>query len=239
MTGPNGHTLVRIPEGPFEMGSEEFDIERPIRSVYVSEFLIDRYPVTNRQYAAFVESTGMSAPPDWNEGLPREHLSDHPVQQVSFLQAMAYADWVGLRLPREDEWEKAARGTDGRRWPWGENFDEALALVWDHAKVTGTTSIAVTQNPESASPYGIEQMAGNVEEWVDSPLSAVVGPQTPYTDGRCRVLRGGSWFYTNEYTRCAYRRGALPDFIGYLGAGGPGFRCASDVATVATSKTDA
>ena len=222
--------MVVVPAGPFLTGSDEFDLEGPPRTVDLAAFRIDRYPVTGARYLAFVEATGHPAPPDWLDGRPVPGREDHPVERVSWHDATAYAAWAGKRLPTEAEWEKAARGTDGRRFPWGEAFDEARCIAWDHAMVLDVTTMPVTAHPGGASPYGVEQLAGNVEEWVRDELLPYPGSThvSPMAAGGLRVVRGGSWFYTQEHTRCAYRRGLPPEFTGWSQAGGPGFRCAQD-----------
>jgi formylglycine-generating enzyme required for sulfatase activity len=222
--------MVLVPRGPFLMGSSEFDLEGPPHMVDVPAFWIDRYPVTASGYLAFVLATGHPAPPDWPAGRPAAGREDHPVERVSWHDAVAYARWTGKRLPTEAEWEKAARGTDGRRFPWGDTFAEDRCIVWDHAMVLDVTTMPVSSHPSGASPYGVEQLAGNVEEWVEDELRPYPGSThvSPSAAGGLRVVRGGSWFYTQEHTRCAYRRGLLPDFTGWTQAGGPGFRCASD-----------
>lgn len=229
MSAPT-HEMVLVPAGPFLMGSDEFDLEGPPRTVDLPAFWIDRYPVTCAQYAEFTGATGHPVPPDWPGGRPVPGREDHPVERVSWHDARAYAAWAGLRLPTEAEWEKAARGTDGRRFPWGAEFDERHCIVWDHAMVLDVTTMPVTSHPSGASPYGCEQLGGNVEEWVEDELLPYPGSshRSPSAAGGLRVVRGGSWFYTQEHTRCAYRRGLLPGFTGWSQAGGPGFRCAKD-----------
>ncbi len=222
--------MVLVPAGPFLMGSGEFDLEGPPRTIDLHAFWIDRYPVTCAQYQAFVEATGHPAPPDWPDRRPVPGRENHPVERVSWHAARAYAEWTRKRLPTEAEWEKAARGADGRRFPWGDEFNEAHCIAWDHAMVLGVTTVPVISHPTGASPYGVEQLAGNVEEWVEDELRPYPGSShdSPSAAGGLRVVRGGSWFYTQEHTRCAYRRGLPPAFDGWSQAGGPGFRCACD-----------
>lgn len=227
------HDLILIPAGSFLMGSDEFDLEGPERTVELAAFEIDRYPVTVAQYRAFTVATGRAWPDDFPSDARLAEdptLLVHPVERVSWHDAQAYAAWAGLRLPSETEWERASRGTDGRRWPWGDRFDEARAVVWDNAKALGVTTVPVDQFPGGESADGVRHLAGNVEEWVADVLLPYPGSThvSPSAAGACRVLRGGSWFYTNEYARGSFRRGALPEFTGYAGAGGPGFRCARD-----------
>lgn len=222
--------MVLVPAGPFLMGSDEFPREGPVRTVELPAFWIDRYPVTNEAYHRFVEASGRAAPPDWPGGRPPSGRLDHPVERVTWHDAVAYAAWAGKRLPTEAEWEKAARGTDGRRWPWGDTFDERRCIVWDHAMALDVTTMPVTAHPDGVGPYGVAEMAGNVEEWVADELRPYPGSRhrSPMAAGGLRVVRGGSWFYTQEHARCAYRRGLPPDFDGWSQAGGPGFRCALD-----------
>jgi formylglycine-generating enzyme required for sulfatase activity len=229
-TAPVTTGMVLVPSGEFVQGSEEFDLEAPSHRIHLPAFWIDRYPVTNEQYLGFVRATGHPPPPDWPDGRPPEGRLDHPVERVSWHDAVAFASWAGKRLPTEAEWEKAARGKDARRWPWGNAFDESRCIVWDHAMALDVTTVPVTAHPEGASPYGVEQMAGNVEEWVADELLPYPGSshRSPSAGGGLRVVRGGSWFYTQEHARCAYRRGLAPDFTGWSQAGGPGFRCALD-----------
>lgn len=232
-TLPPGHDLVRIAAGEFVCGSDDFDIEAPERTEHLHAFEIDRYPVTVEQFARYCRETGAATPPDFPDATrlaAEPELLRHPVERVSWHEAVAYADWAGLRLPTEAEWERAARGTDGRRWPWGDRFDEARAVVWDNAKALGVTTVSIERFPGGESADGVRHLAGNVEEWVHDELRPYPSSshRSPVAEGGCRVLRGGSWFYTNEYARGSFRRGALPDFTGYAGAGGPGFRCARD-----------
>lgn len=225
--------MVLVPPGPFVMGSEEFAREAPQRTVDLPAFWIDRFPVTNNDYAAFVSATGHRAPVDWHAGQPRDGLGDHPVM-VTWTDADAYAVWAGKRLPTEAEWEKAARGTDGRRYPWGNSWDPSRALTWETAAVTGMRSEPVTARPRGASPYGCEQMIGLLEEWTADWYDAY--PGSDYSSRgygeRYRVLRGGAWIFTQTHARCAYRCFELPDRppveMEVLGA--PTFRCALDAA---------
>ncbi|MDQ2624071.1 MAG: formylglycine-generating enzyme family protein [Actinomycetota bacterium] len=224
------HDFVQIPAGEFVMGSDEFDIEAPRRTVRVDSFLLDRHPVTVEQYRLFCEDTDHVLPGDF----PGPGAKDrHPVERVSWSDAVAYCEWIGARLPSEAEWERAARGTSGLRYPWGEEFDEDRCIVWERAVTLGITTVAVDELTDGASPDGVLHLAGNVEEWVDGVFLPYPGSAhvSPYAEGDCRTLRGGSWFYTQEYARGAYRRGAVPSFTGYPGGGGPGFRCARSAAT--------
>jgi iron(II)-dependent oxidoreductase len=226
-TAQENENMVWIDEGPFTMGSELFDIEGPPREVFVKGFWIDRYPVTHGQYFEYVQQTGAPMVPDWPADGPPENIRDHPVERVTWQEARNYANWLGKRLPTEAEWEKAARGTDGRDWPWGPEFIEANTNVWDSAKPLNLMTVANGALPGNVSPYGVWDMSGNVEEWVEDVFAPYPGGTSdfPSTSGNCRVLRGGSWFYTDEMARTSFRRGAIPTFSGYELAGGPGFRC--------------
>jgi formylglycine-generating enzyme required for sulfatase activity len=198
--------MVIIPAGEFIMGSphsQGFADERPQRSVFLRSFLIDRYEVTNAQYERFVNATGHAVPTNpnpavtlWNDGRPIPGSEAHPVVNVSWHDAAAYCAWAGKRLPTEAEWEKAARGTNARRYPWGNDWDYTRAnsasywagrtiefkdaLEWKAFWVDGegariaqakglrgeVLTLPVGSFPAGASPYGLFDMAGNVSEWV-------------------------------------------------------------------------
>jgi gamma-glutamyl hercynylcysteine S-oxide synthase len=224
--------MVLVPAGPFLMGSDEFAREAPPRLVDLPAFRIDRYPVTNDEYGAFVAGTGHREPVDWVGHRPRPGTGRHPAM-VTWTDADAYAAWAGKRLPTEAEWEKAARGTDGRRYPWGNEWDTSRALTWETVAVTGNRTEPVDARPAGASPYGCEQMVGLLEEWVADWYAAYPGSayrSLAYGE-RYRVLRGGAWIFTQTHARCAYRCFELPDRppaeMEVLGA--PTFRCAADV----------
>lgn len=217
---------VTIPGGAFQMGSAEsanvLD-ESPCHLVTVATFQISRTPVTNAQYLDFVRQTRHAAPGNWMRGEFPTGEGDHPVTHVDWYDANAFARWVGARLPTEAEWEKAARGTDGRTWPWGETrADSTRAHFCQPVKHSGTC--AVTDHPSGASPYGVLDMAGNVWEWVSSiyrpyPYEAQDGRQERKS-GAERVLRGGS-FYSDDprFLRCSTRSSSYPtrrrDHIGF------------------------
>ena len=198
------------------MGSpdgEGDDDEHPQHTVYVDDYWIGKTEVTNAQYARCVEAGGCPAPNNnrWNDGA----LVDHPVTNVSWDNAVAYSRWlteqsgITVRLPSEAEWEKAARGSDGRRYPWGDAQPSATLLNFSESKI-GTTT-AVGNYPDGASPYGALDMAGNVWEWVadwydggyyaDAPARNPTGSES----GQPRVLRGGSWFNAAPSVRPANR----------------------------------
>jgi formylglycine-generating enzyme required for sulfatase activity len=229
--GPDGKDMILIPAGPFLMGSDEYGPETPPHKVTLDAFYIDKYPVTNAEYKRFVDATGHKLPQHWQDHQCPEGRADHPVYMLNWYDAQAYAAWAGKRLATEAEWEKAARGTDGRRWPWGDAFDESKTVVWENAMIQGLTTVPVTQYPEGASPFGVCQMAGQVEEWVDDWYQPYPGSlyRSQCYGQEYKVLRGGSWFYTQQYARCAYRRCARPDAMGFADCDGPGFRCVMDV----------
>ena len=217
--------MMAIPAGEFTMGSDVED-ERPAHVVFVGAFEIDMFEVTNEGFARFVEETdyvtdaekeGDSMP--WrvySEGKPK-----HPVVKVSWNDAKAYCEWVGKRLPTEAEWEKAARGTDARIYPWGNEWDVAKANTKE-AGYRGT--IIVGSLPDGASPYGVMDMAGNVAEWTADWFKAYPGSdyQSPYFGEKYRVIRGGGWFSDEELVRTTERSASSVT----LANDDVGFRCA-------------
>lgn len=233
--GHGGPDMLLVPAGPFLMG-------RARRSVYLDAFYMDVTPVTNREFLTFVEVTGYR-PTDEGAGRFLHHLpgrkiprgkENHPVVFVSWTDANAYAAWAGKRLPTEAEWEKAARGTDGRKYPWGRAEPGPDSANYGHAR-SGT--VAVGSYPGGASPYGILDLAGNVWEWCgehDDPAFYADGPdQNPHNElgaggvaagGRRPrfVMRGGSYMYTAR----ALRTYSRTSFEAHYRFGDGGFRCA-------------
>jgi formylglycine-generating enzyme required for sulfatase activity len=162
--------MVLVPAGEFIMGSQRGDHwsetdERPQRVVHVAAFYIDQLEVTNLQYRRFLEATEWPMPPEWRQRIEVEDTEFLPVTGVTWHDATAYARWVGKRLPTEAEWEKAARGTDARRFPWGNEFSI------DYAN-NERDLLAVGSRAAGASPYGALDMAGNVAEWTATPYAA-------------------------------------------------------------------
>lgn len=230
--GPDGKEMKLIPGGPFLMGDDDGPEDaRPRHRVDLPDYWIDKYPVTNAEYAAFLAATGHRPPPHWTDGGYPPGKGNHPVVSVSWEDAQAYAVWAGKRLPTEAEWEKAARGSDGRAWPWGNTFEPSRCNTREAGR-GGTTSVDA-HSPQGDSPYGVADMAGNVWEWTADWYQAY--PGSHYTNANfgqeCRVLRGGSWSYPADAARCARRSFDFPDFLfeSY------GFRCALDKGMYAQS----
>ena len=224
----NHKGMVFVPAGDFVMGDDRFVRESPKRKVHVSDFWIDKYLVTNAEYLAFATVVDAQRPAHWIDGRYPEGNDDHPAE-VSWTMADLYARAHGKRLPTEAEWEKAARGTDERLYPWGDRFDSALSLTWETSSVTGAHSEPVDARPAGASPYGCEQMVGLCEEWCSDEYLGYPGSEHSsrgYGTGM-RVLRGGSWIFPVTHARCSYRCFEDPDLdtSGYAQLGGPGFRC--------------
>ncbi|MCB0106099.1 MAG: SUMF1/EgtB/PvdO family nonheme iron enzyme, partial [Caldilineaceae bacterium] len=172
-----------------------------------------RVPVTNAQYARAV-SEGACTPPQ-NRRWDNPQFALQPVTDVTWHQAQAYTRWVGGRLPTEAEWEKAARGTDGRKYPWG-NDEPTPELCNYYGSGLGTWT-DVGSYPKGASPYGVLDMAGNVYDWTadwyDKSYYKGSAPRNPTgpAEGTARTLRGGSWDDSGSYVRCAPRGGSYPD----------------------------
>lgn len=237
----DGAEMVLVPAGPFTMGGEGRGIdedrsEAPAHQVDLPAFYLDKCEVTTVQYAAFLNATGslvdgeghplvwesLYLPLERHDGQwrPKAGREQHPMVCVTWYGAMAYAQWAGKRLPTEAEWEKAARGTDGRKFPWGNDFDPGrFWLGQDEMHPVGT-------KPAGASPYGALDMAGNAWEWTSSlflsyPYDARDGREDPGAPGR-RVARGGSWVGEPYIATATYRFRPEPGFAhAYLG-----FRCA-------------
>lgn len=227
--------MVLIPAGTFMYGSRDDDkmaasAEKPQRLVNLPAFYMDAFPVTNRQYAAFLNDQvpGERILDEWiylkdrwtkercrinqkGKGYEVEKGFDmHPVIFVSWYGAKAYAEWAEKRLPTEQEWEKAARGTDGRNYPWGNGFNKDLCNT-SESNIEKTTPVDAYSMGKS--PYGCYDMAGNVWEWTAS-----------FYDRKkdARVLRGGSWLLGSGFSRCAARDSSRPGNRDTL----VGFRCA-------------
>lgn len=216
--------LVPVPAGEFLMGSDPArdtfaqPDELPQRRVYLSVFTISKYEITNAQYAVFAQAAGL--PFEYADG-----ESDYPAVHMSWYEAVAFCDWLSqtsghsVRLPTEAEWEKAARGTNGRLYPWGNSWDRAALNTCDGG--VGRVTAVDAFSPAGDSPYGVSDMVGNVWEWTAdwySPTtyadqhdtSAPVENPTGPAEGTHRVLRGGSHFFRQSGTRAARRFKYIP-----------------------------
>jgi len=234
--------MILIPAGDFLMGSDQIDSEgkssefgfakplyldeHPRQTISLPAYWVDRYEVTQEAYAAFVTATGATSPKHWVEGRPPTGKERVPVTGVNWHDAQRYCTWRDKRLPTEAEWEKAARGTDGREFPWGEEYDGKKANTGDAAR---GGLVEVGSFPEGRSPYGVEDMAGNAWEWTSDWY--LPHPHSTYQSGQfgrtLKILKGGGWGGTGHYAlphfyRSAYRFPMSPDakFADF------GFRCA-------------
>jgi iron(II)-dependent oxidoreductase len=262
--------MVLVAAGAFEMGGDadvalaecqqllEPDlcdrnrhvVSEPIHSVYLDDFYMDKYEISNAQYAYFLNEQGNQTEAgaawlnvDSDEVLilessgswqPKDGYSNHPVVQVTWYGARAYCQWRGARLPTEGEWEKAARGRDGRFYPWGNSFDggrlnfcdSSCTLDWAYpGSDDGYARTApVGAYSEGVSPYGVYSMAGNVSEWVEDWFEVYPGgdpASSEYFGGDYRVIRGGSWSSTGA-VGTTHRIAAEPAQAPFS----TGFRCA-------------
>jgi len=258
----DGADMVYVSAGQFIMGSSDAELEalsvgraegtrflfaneQPQFRVSLRGYWIGRTEVTNAQYQRFLKATGHRPPDHWKHGRVPAGQGRAPVVNVDWFDASAYCKWAGGRLPTEMEWEKAARGRDGRAFPWGNEWDSKRCL---HSAATASAESSATRHRMSspsdtgegpapvgsytagASPYGCQDMAGNVGEWCadthdeEAYYRYASGDLTPPATGERRVLRGGSW--NRDYAegfRCAFRgRGAAPGHRCHC----CGFRCA-------------
>jgi formylglycine-generating enzyme required for sulfatase activity len=202
--------MALVPAGEFIMGSPGGAAdEQPVHRVYVDAFFMDKYEVSVGQYAKFLEDTSLEAPPDWDIMNQPQHQK-RPVVNIDWADAVMYCKWAGKRLPTEAEWEKAARGTDGRIYPWGNEFPTRLHANFGKTEWNNHAALVpVGKLEDGKSPYGIYDMAGNAWEWVNdwydanyyksSPSQNPSGPSS----AELKVLRGGSWSDTPDDLRSA------------------------------------
>lgn len=239
--GKDGAPMILIPAGPFTMGSNDgLPNERPEHPVELDAYYIDQYEVTLALYRKFLDSGMHDSPPTWDDEAATT-VGDRPAIGMKWTDAEVYCKWAGKRLPTEAEWEKAARGTDARRYPWGSmqpfvdiaNYNrglwvsEAITLA---AVTSGLEGMSVRHGLKEGgkSPYGLNHMAGNAAEWVadwydrdyyqNSPKKNPTGP----AQGEKRVLRGGSWADLPLSLRVTARVSAEPEYEERT----IGFRCA-------------
>jgi iron(II)-dependent oxidoreductase len=203
---PDSGEMVLVPAGEFILGSAQEPGALSERRVDLAAFWIDKYEVTNAQYQRFVQETGHQAP--WGDYPAGQ--ADYPVTGVSWQDANAYCQWAEKRLPTEAEWEKAARGDDGRRYPWGDGWRDGLANT-DEVGAGGPRPVG--SYPGGASPYGVQDMAGNVWEWVNDWFGA---------SQETKVIRGGAWNAISRWAQAVARNSTSPTRT----QDNLGFRCA-------------
>ncbi|MGH7206196.1 MAG: formylglycine-generating enzyme family protein [Nitrospiraceae bacterium] len=248
--GKDSAPMILIPEGCFTMGTNNiggeqglgFPNESPEHTVCLKAYYMDQFEVTIERYAKFMEAAKHSPPPLWDDDAVTS-AGDRPVVDVTWHDADAYCKWAGKRLPTEAEWEKAARGTDGRRYPWGymqpypdlANYNRGAWVSYPVtlAPVTyGIEGMSIRHGTKQGgrSPYGVYNTAGNASEWVadwygrdyysKSPKDNPTGPP----NGERKVFRGGSWNDSPRNLRVTARFSADPTFEDQS----MGFRCAMD-----------
>ncbi|MBC8496141.1 MAG: SUMF1/EgtB/PvdO family nonheme iron enzyme [Anaerolineales bacterium] len=222
---PPPEEMVIVQSGWFSMGQDNNRRSNcPQHQVYLDAYAIDRAEVTNAAFGEFIAQTGFLPDRGWDESITRDY-ADMPVAAVLWEEADAYCRWAGKRLPTEAEWEKAARGTDARIYPWGDTWDASRANT---AESGHGSPLTVGSYPEGASPYGLLDMTGNVAEWVSdhfdfsyythAPNHNPIGPEQVLDHG----LRGGSFADPAEFATTFFRNSshsALPNYR-------VGFRCA-------------
>lgn len=226
----DGMLQLYVPEGEFLMGTNEehTSANSPRHMVYLDGYWMDQIEVTNAMYLNCMEANGCTRPASDNIQYDNWVYRDHPITYVTWFQADEYCRWAGRRLPTEAEWEKAARGTDGRRYPWGNTRPNARLSNFADANIH--EAVSAYRYPLGASPYGVLNMSGNVREWVMDwfdPLyytySPYDNPQGPAT-GEERSLRSGSYNEDQKETRAFSRFKHEPQSAGLS----RGFRCAQD-----------
>jgi formylglycine-generating enzyme required for sulfatase activity len=228
----DGKVMVLVPAGKFIMGTNRTDPEnthlkigtvkplykdqRPEHKVHLNAFYIDQYEVTNSEYKQFIDATQFpELPGHWEEGAFPEGEKDLPVTNVTWGEALAYALWAGKRLPTEAQWEKAARGAEGRLFPWGEEYQKG----WANVGVDGAKALVLGGSyPKDVSPYQVFDMAGNVMEWTANWYQPYPGNDYHFKKfGReFKVLRGngfqkGGHYFLEAYRYTFYRTEAKPD----------------------------
>jgi len=202
--GDAPNEMILIPAGKFIMGTDErLPDEGPRHVVNLKAYWIDKYEVTNAQYKKFIDATGRRSPRHFRNRTYPEGKADHPVTFVNWYDAHDYCGWAGKRLPTDQEWEKAARGTKGRMFPWGESFDINKANTpqrWDKMGIAGDTT-PVGSFEGGKSPYGLYDMSGNVWEWTSSWYLPYPGNKHPSENygKKYKVLKGGSWWDCSFY----------------------------------------
>ncbi|NOX75651.1 MAG: formylglycine-generating enzyme family protein [Gammaproteobacteria bacterium] len=249
-------SVVTIPAGMFLMGTDSpraDNYNRPQHEVSLAAYLIDKYPVTQAEYARFIVATKHRPPLDWDDGAIPDGQALYPVTMVTWYDARDYCGWAGKRMPSEAEWEKAARGTDGRRWPWGNTMDVNKLNTYYHV---GASNV-VTTYTDGVSPYGVFDMAGNVSEWTASDFKPYDGSPAPAatfrakkleaksaddrnmkvaeiveTGGTYKTRRGGSWKSDPFSTSTYHRNFSMP----YYASDFFGFRCVSNAPSPGVSQ---
>src|SRR5262245_20189823 len=229
ITGRDGAPALLVPGGSFVIGNDE---DTPRRTVFVDGFYLDQFEITVARYAAFLKATGnVGAPEEWHT-LAIERDGALPVVGVDWSDADAYYRWAGRRLPTDAEWERAARGSDERKYPWGNDAptDARARFLKDYQNPVYKDGVApVGSHPQGISPFGIHDLAGNVWEWVADwfgesfPPGESRNPQGPKS-GTAKVMRGGGWYDPPEQLTTTRRMQASPEHRDES----VGFRCAKD-----------
>ncbi|MCB9641883.1 MAG: SUMF1/EgtB/PvdO family nonheme iron enzyme [Myxococcales bacterium] len=233
----DGAEMILIRAGSFWMGHGKLDPDaRPLRELYLNDYYVDRYPVTNELYQRFISETGYPPPTHWWE--PRKHnglyyppeQASHPITNIRYEDALVYCQWAGKRLPTEAEWEKACRHTDQRLFPWGDTWQDG------RANFGRPSTTPVYQCPQGQSPYGVADLLGNVWEWVADWYAADAYRHIPSKNprgpahGQYRIVRGGS-HSDRPGTIYVVTRGFRPP---ELPGSSLGFRCAMDIPDLST-----